>query len=89
MAFKDNFKTFPILKSKRLILRNIYETDAEEYVRICLDNQVQEYMGNIYSNTSLKGMYNFVKNMNGRYFTSKTTIFWAIEVQPESVTLAR
>ncbi len=45
-----NFSTFPILRTKRLVLRQIQMADAEDLLTFRGDSRVQKYNGPVYKN---------------------------------------
>lgn len=82
MPFLKEFKSFPILTTSRLILRNFRVEDGEAYMRMNVDPDVQRYMGQVKHPITPDEMRRWVANMNGHYFSkAKITICWAMETQ--------
>lgn len=86
MAYLDEFKTFPILHTPRLTLRNFRPEDGEAYLRINCDPDVQRFMGQPKLPSTPDDVQRWIANMNGHYYQkAKATICWAIETHEQQL----
>jgi len=89
MAFKDAFKTFPIIETKRLILRPMNKDDAPTYLKWFSTKEVREFLGGLTCPKNIEESLRFIDNMNGVYFTKKRTICWGIALKESNELIGR
>lgn len=89
MNFNDHFKQFPILETKRLILRNFKYEDITDYLNFFKDEALQKYLGGILIPKDYDDAKRWVDNMNGRCFKGKLVITWGIESKVDHQVIGR
>lgn len=77
----EAFREFPVLETKRLILRRIEDKDASAFFRLYSDYEVMKYFGReIYSN--FQQAVEKV-NLEKSAFDNKEAIRWAVTFKPD------
>lgn len=71
-----NFKLFPVLKTERLILRQLVDSDADEIFALRSNNQVNKYLDRKASN-SIDEAKNFIRTIHEN-IQRNDSIYWAI-----------
>ncbi|HEU0227617.1 MAG TPA: GNAT family N-acetyltransferase [Arachidicoccus soli] len=71
-----NFKLFPVLKTERLILRQLVGSDADEIFALRSNNQVNKYLDRKASN-SIDDAKNFIRTILEN-IQRNDSIYWAI-----------
>jgi len=80
-----DFQTFPILRTKRLILRDIVRNDADAIFAIRSDYQVTHYnIGAAYTDT--KQAQKLIENMTKRY-QQREELRWGITYMPDDTVI--
>jgi [ribosomal protein S5]-alanine N-acetyltransferase len=72
------FENFPVMKTERLLLRNVKSSDAESIFKLRSNDQVMIHMDSDYHN-SVEDALKFIKLINDDY-NDKSGINWAIEL---------
>lgn len=71
-----NFKLFPVLRTERLILRQLVDSDADEIFALRSNNQVNKYLDRKASN-SIDEAKNFIRTIHEN-IQRNDSIYWAI-----------
>lgn len=71
------FGDFPIIKTKRFILRNILDSDCYDLFYIFCNKEVMKYSG-MSSVNSIEQVKRIIRKLNS-FYLKKTTLMWAIE----------
>lgn len=71
-----NFKLFPVLRTERLILRQLVDSDADEIFALRSNNQVNKYLDRKASN-SIDEAKNFIRTIHEN-IQKNDSIYWAI-----------
>ena len=74
-----NFRPFPVLKTERLILRQLVSSDDEEVFALRSNNEVNKYLGRKASKT-IEDAKSFIKTINEN-IQNNNSIYWAITLK--------
>lgn len=79
------FSPFPEIKTQRLLLRRMTETDAPELLLLRSDDSVMQYIGRE-KTKSLEEAKEFIQKINSS-ITANESIFWAVALQNDPGTM--
>jgi ribosomal-protein-alanine N-acetyltransferase len=71
-----NFKTFPILTTERLTLRQLSIDDRQSILALCSDSEINKYLDREPSKT-IEDAINFINRINDN-IKKNNSVYWAI-----------
>lgn len=78
MSFKSKFDQFPILETRRLLLRQLNQRDATEFQIIKSDPDVQRYMETGEGSKTIEEIENWIRTCDLRFNKNRSAFIWAI-----------